>query len=438
MQAMKDNKSFDTLVEQFLGIRLPQQMAGAISLSELPPYAQDFTMRMLALMKRAGYSATGFNPIFIRWLSATIPSVLPDAWGGRIPPITLPDRHRKLDAYVDGQNWLPGKDPHVFVDVGCGFPPVTAADTAHRLPDWHVFGVDRSFADYVLYDINGHYACFGQKGEFQYFQASMDFTGRALYADPDATRKQFNKLFSDIFPLLRNSDGTTSETAEKDGNKLIHNHIRDFETGNLTLIKSDIAELRLRPAKVIRFMNVLLYFKHGIRKKMLTQVCELLDDDGILIAGTNGLGVQSRYAVYQKGTDGLFPKEFAFGLDNLGHIVFMPWYTIHENDPEAILLADLARAIRADNSFWPDFTNRTDGLLQHQGICRRGTDGFLHFPEEEMTPGEFVEKNVMLWREMDEEGYADGAVAVLERAGYEAWKNPVGDIAVRPPANSLL
>jgi hypothetical protein len=35
---------------------------------------------------------------------------------------------------------------------------------------------------------------------------------------------------------------------------------------------------------------------------------------------------------------------------------------------------------------------------------------------------------------MDEEGYLDGAADALGRAGYEAWKNPVGDIAVRPPA----
>ncbi len=436
MQITEDN-SFDDLIEQFLGARLPRQMAEAISLSEMPPDAQDFIIRMLTLMKRSGYSATEFNSSLIRWISASVPSLLPSAWGGRIPPITLPGRHRKLDAYVAGQNWLSKKDPHVFVDVGCGFPPVTAADTARKLPDWQVFGVDRAFADYVLYDSNGHYACFGPKGEFQYFQAAMDFTGRALYADPDAARNQFNKLFADLFPLLQNSNATTSETAEKDGNKLIHNHIRDFETDNLTLIKSDIMEAKLPPAKVIRYMNVLIYFKPEIRKKMLMQAGELLDDDGILFSGTNGLGIQSRYAVYRKGADGLFPNEFAFGLDNLGHIVYMPWYTLHENDPEAVLLADLSRAIRVDSSFWPDFSKRTDELLQHQGICQRGTDGFLHFLTEKMPILEFFKKNAMLWQQMDEEGYLDGTVDVLGRAGYDAWKNPVGDIAVRPPANSL-
>lgn len=436
MKTTKD-KSFDDLVEQFLGMRLPQQMAEAVSLSALPADTQDFIMRMLVLMKRAGYPATEFTPALIRWLTVSIPGMLPSAWGGRIPPITLPDRHRKLDAYVVNKNMTPGNDPHIFVDVGCGFPPVTTADTARKLPDWQVFGVDRSFADYVLYDAEGHYACFDQKGVFQYFQALMTHSGRALYADPAATKKQFGKLFEALFPLLQNSDDIMSQTVEKDGNRLIHNHIRDFETDNLRLIKSDIEGLRVPSAKVIRCMNVLIYFEPEIRKKMLRQAGEILDNDGIMIAGTNGLGMQSRYAVYQKGRDGMFPSEFAFTPDNLGHIVFMPFFTIHENDPEAMLLAELSVAIRSDPSFWPGFSNRIDELQQEQGICQREADGFLHFPKEEISPAEYMEKNAAVWRQIDEEGFPDKAVEALGRAGYDAWKNSVGDIAVRPPANSL-
>ncbi len=169
---------------------------------------------------------------------------------------------------------------------------------------------------------------------------------------------------------------------------------------------------------------------------MLVQAGELLDDDGILIAGTNGLGIQLRYAVYRKGRDGLTLDEFAFSFDNLGHIVFMPFFTIHANDPEAALLADLAGVIRADQSFWPEFSTRLDELLKQHGICQRGADGYLHFQEDEMPPSEYIEKNALLWRQMEKEGRLDEAVTVLERAGYDAWKNSVGDIAVRPAANT--
>ena len=435
--ATTQEASFNDQVEQFLGARLPRQLAESVPLPDLPPEAQGFIMRMLSLMKRAGCLANGFNPILNRWLSTTIPSVLPGAWGGRIPPLTLPGRHRKLDAYVAGQQWSPGNEPPIYVDVGCGFPPVTPADTARTLPKWHIYGVDRSFAAYVLYDADGHYACFDHEGNFQYFQALMNASGRALYADAASTRSHFKRLFADLLPLLEKPDATASETVEKDGNKLIHNHILDFELDNLTLIKSDIAELNLPPAKVIRCMNVLIYFRPEIRAKMLLQMERLLDSDGILITGTNGLGMQARYAVYHNGADGLYPKEFAFSLDNIGHIVFMPWFTIHEDDPEAKLLADLTGTIRSDRSFWNDFSQRLDTLLEEQEICRRARDGFLHFPNLEMSPEDYMSKNVIVWQQIFEEEYSDRAVHVLKQKGYEAWVNPVGDISVRPESGSL-
>ena len=48
---------------------------------------------------------------------------------------------------------------------------------------------------------------------------------------------------------------------------------------------------------------------------------------------------------------------------------------------------------------------------------------------------EFMRKMAMLWQQMEGEGYPDGVVNVLGQAGYNAWKNAVGDIAIRPPAH---
>lgn len=431
------NASFNDLVDEFLGGHIPQELAASISLPELPPDTREFILRMFALMKRAGYSAAEFNPALIRWLAVSIPSTLPSAWGGRIPPLTLPGRHRKLDAYVASRNWPPGNDPHIFVDVGCGFPPVTTSDTAQKFSDWHIYGIDRSFSDYVLYDSEGHYACFDDKGGFQYFQAFMTASGRDLYADPDGTRKRFTSLFKNLFPGLQNPDDTASETVTAEGNKLVRNHIRDFETDNLTFIKSDIAELDLQPVKVVRCMNLLIYFMPEVRKKMVKQIGGLLDDEGILITGTNGLGIQTRYTVYQKDINGLSPTEFAFSLDNVGHIVFMPFFTIHDDDPEAMLLAELAGTLRSDVRFWSDFRERMDGLLRQHEICKRGPDGFLHFLREEMPPDEWFQKNALIWQQIAEDDYPERAAGVLEEAGYKAWVNPVGDIAVLPDKDYL-
>lgn len=49
-----------------------------------------------------------------------------------------------------------------------------------------------------------------------------------------------------------------------------------------------------------------------------------------------------------------------------------------------------------------------------------------------MPIGEYLERNALLWRQMKEEGYTDRAVNVFGQAGYDAWKNSVGDIAIRP------
>ena len=185
-------------------------------------------------------------------------------------------------------------------------------------------------------------------------------------------------------------------------------------------------------------MNILIYFKADARQQMLEQVNRFLYDDGIIIAGTNGLGAQTRYAVYQKDHNRLTLNQFAFTLDNLGHLAIMPWMTMHEDDPEALLLADCSKAIRSDRSFWPGFSNRLDALLQHHGICRRQADGYLKFPGQIIPPPQYMVKNGIIWQQLNKEDYTDRAVDVLKRAGYDAWKNRVGDIAVRPEKGLIL
>ncbi|MCG8634253.1 MAG: hypothetical protein MI863_10520 [Desulfobacterales bacterium] len=430
--------SFEALAEKFLGSGFPRHLAGALSMPKLPPDARDVIRRVLRLMKRSGYPLADFNPVLIRWLASTIPGILPSAWGGNIPPITVPGRHRKLDGYIAGQDFPASSGQRTFVDIGCGFPPVTTADTAYRLPEWQIYGVDRSFADYVLYDTNGHYACFNGKGEFLYFQPSTGAGGKALYSAPGRTKERFRQLFAALFPLLRNADLLSSETVERDGNRLIHNHITDFGTANLKFIESDIMDLEPIPATAVRCMNVLMYFTRDIQNEMLGRIGQHLENGGLLIAGTNSFGIQARYAVYKKDDDNLVPGEFAFSLDNLGHLAIMPWFTIHDNDPETALLAELSRTIRSFPPFWAPFSRHLDQLLEYHGFCRRGADGFLYFPEEMMLPDVFLEKNALLWREMQEKGYGEGAVDTLGKAGYYAWINPAGDIAIRPPDGTFV
>jgi hypothetical protein len=427
--------SFNDLVEQYLGQRLPSAMAAVIALPQLPKDAHALIRRMLALMQRARYPVTDFNIFLIQMLATMVPGVLPCSWGGRIPPLTVPGRHRKLDAYVAAQDWPQTEMPPVFVDLGCGFPPVTTVDTAGTLPGWKVFGVDRFFADYVVYDSEGHYACFDAGGRYHYFQPRMTPAGMAMYADPAATRAHFETLWEELLPLLPNPSGEASDTVARNAHRLVRHQIREFENENLAFVQAEIETLALPPAQVVRCMNVLIYFTAPVRKKMLRRIGRLLVEGGLLIAGTSGFGIDARYSVYRKANDALVPCEFACGIENLRSLGIMPYFTIHEGDNEAALLADLMSAIRADPSYWPALSSRVDSLLDQKGISRRGPEGFLQPPPEEIPRNDIRRRMAALWRQIVKEQFLTGALEALARAGYTTWENAAGDIAIRPPGD---
>lgn len=429
---------FNELVERFLGRRLPEKMAEAVSYPELPGDVKRFITRMLILMRKADFPVTDFTPVLVWQLSNIIPGFLPSAWSGRVPPLTLPKRNARIDAYVVKHSWPDGMVNPVFVDLGCGFPPITTTDAAAALSGWRVFGVDRSFSDYVVYDGDGNYACFNGQGAFQYFQPRMDRTGIRMYRNAAEARMRFEAIFDDLRPLLSKAMDQTSETVERNGHTLIRHPIRNYEAPNLTFMEAELEAARVPPAHAIRCMNTLIYFDPETRQRMLAQAGALLTDSGILIVGANLMsGASCRYAVYRRGNRFLEPTEFALSLDNLRSINVMPWYTLHDDDPEAVLLADVIRQVRADRAFWRVFTGRLDELMAHYGLFERDSNGFLHAPEGEEPAVDFAEKTTRLWRQVEEEGFTDGAVDALKRAGYAAWKNPVGDIAIRPRSGPL-
>lgn len=434
MDAMQ-NRSFNSLVKHFLGVGLPDRLSQQISYPDMSIESRQFALRMLSLMQRASYPAGDFTPLLMRALSTVSGASLPSAWNGRIPPITMPGRHRKLDMYVASQAWPGNEKRSVFLDLGCGFPPITTLETAGQFPEWTVFGVDREFTTYVLYDADGHYACFNRDGQLVYLQTRLTSSGSALNDDPKAARVKFQTLFDRMRTLLPAQDAPTSTSIEHRGNRLDRNPIRDYESSNLTFIQMDFQKLDLPPAQVIRCMNVLLYFNAQERKKLLVAMGRLLDEGGMLIAGFNHfLGSGARYAVYRKAGTQLIPVEFAFSMDNLRPVGIAPWYTLHDDDPEAGFLADLTSVIRSDQAFWPTFNHRVDHLLADHGVCRRDSDGSLCFPKQPPSPEMLIDKLTALWKQIDNDDVSTQAAEALDRAGFQSWINPVGDIAVHPPA----
>ena len=431
-----EHRPFNEIVEAFLETGLPETVAAQVNFNELPNDARNVILRLLALMKRSACPATEINAHMIWLLFTVTPSMLPSAWGGRIPPLTSPGRHKKLDMYVSGHPWSSTNARPVFIDLGCGFPPVTTVDTAKHLTDWQIYGIDPSFSRYVVYDREGRYACFNRDGEFQYSQSPA----KPLNDTPGAVRARFQKLFDSLYSQLGSENGGNRQSVEMEGNRLVVNHVRDYETKNLRFIKAAMEDVNLPPARFIRCMNMLLYFERDIRERMLSVIEGLLDADGILMVGFNHpIGIYARYAIYEKTKSGIRPREFAFSMDNLRPLGVGPWLTLSQEDKDATLLADLTCAIRSDRQFWPDFDRHVDQLRENLGICKRGDDGFNHFTQEVLKAPPIVmfEKVEGLWAAIDQEGYKQGAISALRRAGYTAWENQAGDISVLPPRSSL-
>jgi hypothetical protein len=81
-----EQKSFNSLVEQYFGARLPDSLADRLPFPEISAEGRAFILRMLQLMKRAGCPVTEFTPHMLWLLSTVTPAMLPSAWRGRIPP----------------------------------------------------------------------------------------------------------------------------------------------------------------------------------------------------------------------------------------------------------------------------------------------------------------------------------------------------------------
>jgi hypothetical protein len=425
--------SFSEIVSDSLGQPPYAGADAAVPLERLSPEARSFILRMIALMRQGGWPATEITPYCTWQLANMIPSILPGAWGGRVPPLTMPGRHARLDAYVASLPMTPAGRRPVLVDLGCGSPPVTTVESARRLPAWDVIGVDRSFARYLVVDEHGDYACFDEDQRFLYFQARPGGRGRELYQDPVGAFRYFQGLFAELAPALTGLDEEASETVCRGQRRLVRNQTRDLEAAHLRFVAADIADTDLPPADVVRCMNVLLYFAGRGRETLLARAGRLLRAEGTLLAGTNGAsGTTARYCVYQRRDYHLVPTEFAFSLDNLRTLGVMPWFTLHDHDSEAVALARLTRSLRGSAGFWQGFSARVDDLSAELNLCRRAADGYLEVPDPWPPTEEIVRRSAAVWARIQEEGHVRAAAEAHQRGGHESWVNPVGDVAVRP------
>ncbi len=383
--------------------------------------ARAFVERMFRFMQAGRYPAHDVSTFQAAMLGSLVARLLPGRWEGRVPPITVAGRHRKIDALIAHRFPTPSR----LIDVACGFPPLTTLDSAAALPGWDILGVDRSLPAFLVHDGEDNYCVYDEAGEAQYFQPLVPTaeSWNALLEDWNGSKERFERLLH----ALRHED---DRSGHHEHAALTVDPALAYERPGLRFVRADLAEFTGEPAHVVRCFNMLLYFDAAFRRDALERFAALLLEGGMLVCGTDWTEtVECRYFTYVKRDGSLVPDEFAFSLDNLSALGVVCWYTLHDDDAEVAMTARLGAVLRRDVAFEARLRTCADQLREDNGLGARGPDGYYGAPDAPMSPEEMWSRAVTLSHRLDEM-FADEAVHVLTRAGWTARVNEVGHVAV--------
>jgi len=395
---------------------------------------RDFVERAFRLMALSKFDPRDFSPFVARFFTVIAPGILPGAWGGIVPPFTLPGRHRKIDAYLRSNQWANFEPGTVLLDVGCGFPPQTSIEAAEAFPEWRIVGADPTFERYLLYDEDENYACLDRTGRVRYFQAGRPDQFLRLYSDRDATIQHFSRAFAQLLPSLPTDDGTLS-TAEHGGRRLVRHPLSAYERSNLKFVQGGFGSNGLPEAEIVRSFNVLIYYDADFRRDAEEWVTRVLRPGGLFVCGRDDSeSLNAHYSVYRSEDGRLVEKEFAFGIETVRHSV---WFALHEGERETWRLAELLGILRSDREFLRDYDARLDALLAENKMAVRDENGCLVEPPDPIEAAQALPVYHDIVREIEAE-FADRAVSVLQQAGLHVWRNPVGHIAVGASQASSL
>ena len=389
--------------------------------------ARAFLERAATLMQRAGMPAQDLSPFQAELFASVAAHLLPGCWGGRVPPITLTGRHARIDQLV---RKLHGGRGHLL-DIACGFPPLTTIDSSSALRDWDVVGVDRSLPEYFVHDQDGNYCVYDERGEALYFQPLIPTKDNweGLLGDAESSARRFESLLAEL--LRQRGHGADAPlNVEHNGCTLSVHPVHDYEWPNLRFVRSDLESLVTEPADVVRCFNMLMYFDEQFRQLAMERFAGLLRDQGRLVCGTDwAWTTEARYSIYVKRDGAMVPVEFAFSLDNLTPIGVATYYTLHADEREANMVAELCAALRADAGFSAAFVDVNDRLRAKHGLCPRLPDGYF----SDALP---AENTAVMWHiagdysvELDA-ALADEACGVLARRGHNVRVNEIGHVAV--------
>lgn len=404
------------------------------SINHERPEVQSFIERMARQMKGQHFGAENFNEVKAWVIGSFLAKILPGAWGGMVPPITLEGRHAAIDEYMARNRWRRLEKGDTFLDLGCGFPPKTTIDAARRFPDVHLTGADPSFGRYLVQDPNGDYACFDDARELLYFQTPSNEAGRweALFDDPDATRDRFGAYLTDAIADLSVEPGAFARTDVR-GFEVSVNPVLQYERENLRFEQRGVGATDLGEYSMVRLFNVLCYFDFGFRKTTLDWLGGVVQDGGLFLTGMNwSRSRNARYAVYQAERGRLVPREFAFSIEGIRPIEIVSWFALHDDDFETRALTELIGTLRADAEFRAEYDRAHDELLTATGYAARDAAGYLGPAAEDVDPDVFDSVAETVGKGLETLDFPQRAADVLRASGYDAWVNCMDHVAIDP------
>lgn len=398
--------------------------------------AVDFVEKAFARVSRMNVSAKDCAA-FIIWEMASIwPKILPGAWAGIVPPITFPNRHVLLEDYMKKNQWCPLKEGNHVLDMGCGFPPLTAIDLAKRFPKVSVIGADRSFGKYTVTDAYGNYACFKGDGSLEYLQPAagkVDQWAR-IFENIGAARREFAEKYLALKAKLPVKENESSfEEFEDNGWTIVRNPLRKYVSNNLSFVQTSIGDdLPYKNLDMIRCMNVLIYFNPPFRKRTLDWACGQLKEGGIFFCGLNwSESISCRFSVYRKEKGVMQLKESSFSTENIRPIESVSYYAFRDDDFDFDQMIRHVLLIRADMNFMDEFNICFDEILQENKVCSRNEMGYLEFMDVSLPPQQFL-ANMRNSCSLISQQFAEKAAKVLRGLGKKAWVNEIGFVSIAP------
>jgi len=399
--------------------------------------AVEFAEGVLSRMKRIHLDAKDIPELLFWETGSIIPKILPGAWGGIVPPITFPNRHIKVEEYMGKNKWNSLQPGNTVLDMGCGFPPLTAIDLSKYFPEVNIIGADPSFGKYTVTDKDGNYACLLEDGNLKYLQPANISSSQwnDVFDDLEETKKRFLNLFQQLKIVLpEQEDPETFEERKVNGNTIVRNPLRKYSSANLRFEEQGIGSNSLpKNLDMIRCMNVLLYFDPAFRNETLQWAAIHLKEGGLFICGLNySHSVNCRFSVYQKQNGKMQLVEFTFSIENIRPYEMVTFFSFRDDDFEQDQLLKHAGLIRSNERFMKEFNPALDHLLQQNKICRLKEDGYLSFIDTNLPP---LQLQLSMRQTSDELSnlFAAKAVDVLKQSGKDAWVNEIGFISVRNP-----